>query len=101
MFGVQLYKNNARPLLSSILSVLNLDWLQHARSVCGVYEYLISEGEIKLLQTMHLPRDSGLSTKHNKASRNKTMPAAHANVPRFPGMHSLLARNECNWIDRV
>ena len=38
MFGVQLYKNNARALLSRILSILNLDWLQHARSVRGVYE---------------------------------------------------------------
>ena len=38
MFGVQLYKNNARALLSCILSILNLDWLQHARSVRGVYE---------------------------------------------------------------
>ena len=37
MFGVQLYKN-ARALLSRILSILNLDWLQHARSVRGVYE---------------------------------------------------------------
>ena len=40
MFGVQLY-NNARALLSRILSILNLDWLQHARSVRGVYEYLL------------------------------------------------------------
>ena len=40
MFGVQLYKNNARALLSRILSILNLDWLQHARSVRGVYEYI-------------------------------------------------------------
>ena len=38
MFGVQLYKNNARVLLLRILSILNLDWLQHARSVRGVYE---------------------------------------------------------------
>ena len=38
MFGVQLYKNNARALLSRILSILTLDWLQHARSVRGVYE---------------------------------------------------------------
>ena len=38
MFGVQLYKNNARTLLSRILSILNLDWLQHARSGRGVYE---------------------------------------------------------------
>ena len=38
MFRVQLYKNNARALLSRILSILNLDWLQHARSVRGVYE---------------------------------------------------------------
>ena len=40
MFGVQLYKNNARALLSHILSILNLDWLQHARSVRRVYECL-------------------------------------------------------------
>ena len=42
MFGVQLYKNNARALLSRILSILNLDWLQHARSVRGVYEVILS-----------------------------------------------------------
>ena len=41
MFGVQLYKNDARALLSRILSILNLDWLQHARSVRGVYELLL------------------------------------------------------------
>ena len=41
MFGVQLYKNNARALLSRILSILNLDWLQHARSVRGVYECIM------------------------------------------------------------
>ena len=39
MFGVQLYKNNAYALLLHILSILNIDWLQHARSVRGVYEY--------------------------------------------------------------
>ena len=38
VFGVQLYKNNARALLSHILSIVNSDWLQHARSVHGVYE---------------------------------------------------------------
>ena len=37
VFGVQLYKNNARALLSCILSIPNSDWLQHARSVPGVY----------------------------------------------------------------
>ena len=42
MFGVQLYKNNARALLSRILSILNLDWLQHAHSVRGVYEYVLA-----------------------------------------------------------
>ena len=42
MFGVQLYKNNARALLSPILSILNLDWLQHVRSVRGVYECFVS-----------------------------------------------------------
>ena len=39
MFGVQFYEKNARALLSCILSILNLDWLQHARSVRGVYEW--------------------------------------------------------------
>ena len=48
MFGVQLYKNNARALLSRILSILNLDWLQHARSVRGVYEYTIKEHNTKI-----------------------------------------------------
>ena len=41
IFGVQLYKNNAHALLWRILSILNLDWLQHARSVRGVYEYVL------------------------------------------------------------
>ena len=45
MFGVQLYNNNARALLSRISSILNLDWLQHARSVRGVYECLLSHQE--------------------------------------------------------
>ena len=44
MFGVQLYKNNARALLSRILSFLNLDWLLHALSVRGVYECYLSLG---------------------------------------------------------
>ena len=42
VFGVQLYKNNARTLLSYILSIVNSDWLRHLRSVRGVYEYLLS-----------------------------------------------------------
>ena len=39
VFGVHLYKNNARVILSPILSIVKLDWMQHARSVRGVYEY--------------------------------------------------------------
>ena len=31
-------KKIARALLSRILSILNFDWLQHARTVRGVYE---------------------------------------------------------------
>ena len=42
MFGVQLYKNNARALLLRVLSILNLDWLQNARSVRGVYEMILT-----------------------------------------------------------
>ena len=48
MFGVQLYKNNARALLSRILGILNLDWLQHARSVRGVYESQIKKRNLVL-----------------------------------------------------
>ena len=44
IFRVQLYKNNARALLLRILSILNLDWLQHTRSVRGVYEIYIWQG---------------------------------------------------------
>ena len=44
LFGVQLYKNNARVLLSRILSILNSDWLQHACSVRGVYEWGFKHG---------------------------------------------------------
>ena len=36
---VQLYKNNACVLLLHILSIVNSDWLQHAGSIQGVYEY--------------------------------------------------------------
>ena len=43
MFGVQLHKNNARALLLRVLSILNLDWLQHARSVHGVNESSIMD----------------------------------------------------------
>ena len=38
VFVVQLYENNAHLLLLHILSILNLDWLQHARSVHGVHD---------------------------------------------------------------
>ena len=54
MLGVQLYKNNARALLSRILSILNLDWLQHARSVRGVYECLTSIKLHNKLKPYHL-----------------------------------------------
>ena len=54
MFGVQLYKNNARALLLRILSILNLDWLQHARSVRGVYELAtINSWEVHNLNMSH------------------------------------------------
>ena len=39
--GVQLYKNNARALLSRILSIVNSDCLLRAQSLCGVYECLL------------------------------------------------------------
>ena len=66
MFGVQLYKNNARALLSRILNILNLDWLQHARSVRGVYEcwlciYITAQETVKkwtLLEPLEILFDS-------------------------------------------
>ena len=36
VFGVQLYKSNARALLLHILSIVNSNWLKHAMRV--VYE---------------------------------------------------------------
>ena len=54
MFGVQLYKNNARALLSRILSILNLEWLQHARSVRGVYEWLMTVEVTYMQESLHL-----------------------------------------------
>ena len=59
MFGVQLYKNNARALLLRILSILNLDWLKHARSVRGVYELCLWhslipwKGSIETIKVRH------------------------------------------------
>ena len=38
VFAVQLYKNNARALLSRILTILNSDWLHHAHTVRRVCE---------------------------------------------------------------
>ena len=52
MFGVRLYKNDARALLSRILGILNLDWLQHARSVRGVYEFLLFSLFLNTLQVL-------------------------------------------------
>ena len=57
VFGVQLYKNNACALLSHILSIVNPDWLQHACSVCGVYEYGISLFVIFRHQDCYSPED--------------------------------------------
>ena len=37
VFGVKLYKNNARALLPRILIIVSSDWLKHTHSVCGVY----------------------------------------------------------------
>ena len=38
VLGVQLYNNNARALLLRIFSILNSNWLQHARSVREMYD---------------------------------------------------------------
>ena len=63
MFGVQLYKNNACALLSRILSILNLDWLQHARTVRGVYESELSDDQTPVdINAMHRIGIHGSST---------------------------------------
>ena len=43
VFQVQLYKNEARALLSLILCILNSDWLRHTRGECGVYDFFVRE----------------------------------------------------------
>ena len=40
-------------------------------------------------------------TKQNKALRNRTPPAIHTNVPRFPGMRLMLASDIRDWINRA
>ena len=47
VFAVQLYRNNAPALPSRILSIVDPNWLQHARTVRGVNESLLkAEPEI-------------------------------------------------------
>ena len=50
VFGVQLYKNNARVLLSRILSIVNSDWLQHTRSV-RITNILVDIVEVFFIKT--------------------------------------------------
>ena len=71
MFGVQLYKNNARALLSRILSILNLDWLQHARSVRGVYEVLL-KGTVEITWMFVRIRQSNILQRKWPWSRYKS-----------------------------
>ena len=59
LFGVQLYKNNARALLSRILSIVNSDWLQHGRMLRGVYEWHI------LVLMLYQTQSGILVSKHN------------------------------------
>ena len=76
MFGVQLYKNNARALLSRILSILNLDWLQHTRSVRGVYELAIINSVVcssfsSVSQLSNLQKDyEKVQKRHSKQTSN-------------------------------
>ena len=52
-FGVNIYRPSASEHgLSRILSILNLDWLQHARSVRGVYELLLINQSTQALSIM-------------------------------------------------
>ena len=54
VFGVQLYENNA--LLLCTLSILDSDWLQHVRTIPGVYEFITTHGSsyCLTLQIMHM-----------------------------------------------
>ena len=78
MFGVQLYKNNARALLSHISSILNLDWLQHARSVRGVYECF----------TFHYYQSLALDCKKSTPTESK-LPGSQPDP--FPGSWTILS----------
>ena len=71
VFGVQLYKNNARTLLSRILSVVNSDWLQHARSVRGVYEWWVNLLHYLLTYFMIHQRSSGVSGNFSEGGKVK------------------------------
>ena len=44
-----LYQNNAHALL---LSILNSDWLQHERTVCGVYEEYTYMAQVYLIERL-------------------------------------------------
>ena len=86
MFGVQLYKNNARALLSRILSILNLDWLQHARSVRGVYE--VSVRNIKLQNFMILPTYTDFDHRYLVRMSHNALSSVE--------IHCFLLINSCN-----
>ena len=53
MFEVQLYKNNARALLSRILSIQNSEWLPHAYSV-GLRGVYVLRYESHVIQIMNV-----------------------------------------------
>ena len=101
MFGVQLYKNNARALLLRILSIPNLDWLQHARqhvrSVRGVYELILLHNVgCPILSLMRCHQCSCLTAsqrhKHNFADQDALILLPET-LWRLPGYHSFKLEN--------
>ena len=50
---MQLYKYNARTLLSRTLGIVNSDWLQHVRGVCRVYDSCLTCVHVYLHQAQH------------------------------------------------
>ena len=98
MFRVQLYKNNAHALLSRILSILNLDWLQHARSVRGVYEFKLNNkaAENTKKKNYILPHDN---IRQHIKSLNLTFERYLYSLTALPNsLFTSEVITSCNWI---
>ena len=92
VLGVQLYKINACALLSCILSIVNSDWLQHARSVPRVYEIVLGIDHSHIVSIR-----PGWAHSQRRVGENITIPPPltvmwmNFDSPNFPSLCSLSA----------